>query len=87
MIEKVINYSLKNRRPIDIIYMKGMEITRRRIKVYKIEKDLIKAIDIDKGVIRSFKKEFILSAANTSHFNHSYVKTEISKHKIINNLQ
>lgn len=84
MIDYVINYSLKNRKPIDIIYMKGMEITQRRIKVYKIENDIIKAIDIDKGVIRCFKKEFILSAVHTSHFNYNNAKAQVYKHKTNN---
>lgn len=82
MIDHVINYSLDNRKPIDIIYMKGMEITRRRIRVFKIEKDLIKAIDMEKGVIRSFKRDFILSAMNTVHFNYNSTKNETHRQEI-----
>ncbi|MFA5524742.1 MAG: hypothetical protein WDA24_10335 [Tissierellales bacterium] len=66
MIDHIISYSFDNHKAIDIIYMKGMEITKRRIRVFKIEHKLIKAIDIDKGVIRSFKTDSILSAMYTS---------------------
>lgn len=82
MIDHVINYSLDNRKPIDIIYMKGMEITRRKIRVLKIEKNLIKAIDMEKGVIRSFKRDSILSAMNTVHFNYNVIKNETHRQEI-----
>lgn len=87
MIDHIINYSLENRKPIDIIYMKGMEITKRRIKVLKIEKDLIKAIDIKKGKIRSFKKDFILSAMHTSLNMHQGINARVPKQEAGKNIQ
>lgn len=80
-MEHVINYSLEKRRPIDIIYMKGMEITQRRIRVIKNENNIIKAIDTDRGVIRSFKKDFILSAMHRVTFDYNVMKTEIHNQK------
>lgn len=87
MIDYVINYSLENHRAIDIIYMKGMEITKRRIKVIKIDGDIIKAIDLRKGQIRSFKKSFILSAMNTSSLMRKDMNTIIRKQETDNNIQ
>ncbi|MTI49656.1 hypothetical protein [Sporosalibacterium faouarense] len=62
MIDKQIKYSLERHKLISIIYMKGMEIIQRKIQVLKIEANYIKALDIDKGAIRTFKIENILSA-------------------------
>lgn len=62
MIEKTLMYSLKNHKVISIIYMKGGEFTQRKIQVLKIQEKLIKALDLDKKDIRSFKIENILSA-------------------------
>ncbi|WIV11706.1 hypothetical protein [Proteiniborus sp. MB09-C3] len=87
MIDHVINYSLKNRKPIDIIYMKGMEITKRKIRVFNISGNLIKAVDIDKGVIRSFKRDSILSAMHTVSFNYNDAKIENHKPKTNNIMQ
>lgn len=86
MIDHVINYSLENHRAVDIIYMKGMEITKRRIKVIKIDNDIIKAIDLAKGQIRSFKKDFVLSAMYTSPLMQKDMNTIIRKQEI-NNIQ
>ncbi len=87
MIDHVINYSLQNRKPIDIIYMKGMEITERRIKVIKNENDIIKAIDLKKGQIRNFKKDFILSAMNTSIYNPKVINSRFHRQEADNNIQ
>lgn len=65
MIDTQIKYSLERHRPISIIYIKGMEIIQRRIQVLKIEPKHIKVLDIDKGDIRTFKRENILSAIST----------------------
>ena len=46
--------------------MKGTEITQRKVKVIKMDDDVIKAIDLDKHEIRTFKKENILSAMKLS---------------------
>lgn len=69
MLDYVLNYSLGQHKPIDIIYMKGLEITKRRIKIFKMDDNLVKAIDIEKGAIRTFKKDRILSATNVSYAN------------------
>lgn len=87
MIDHIISYSFDNHKPIDIIYMKGMEITKRRIRVFKIEHKLIKAIDIDKGEIRSFKIDSILSAMHTSSLDYNSMKTENYRYKADNNIQ
>jgi hypothetical protein len=42
--------------------MKETEIAQRRIQVVKIEEDYIKALDMDKNSIRTFKIKNILSA-------------------------
>lgn len=60
--EYVLNYSLSKRCPVAIMYMKDSEITHRNVRVMKMNKDIIKAIDINKNAIRTFKKENILSA-------------------------
>jgi len=62
MAEKTLKYSLQHHKVIGIIYMKGMEITQRRIQVLSIAGDHIKALDLDKQEIRTFKTENILSA-------------------------
>jgi len=45
--------------------MKGLEITQRRIQVLKMDETTINALDIDKGQLRKFKIESILSAIDT----------------------
>lgn len=60
--EHALSYSLTNCRVIAMIYMKGIEITQRKVKVIKMDDDIVKAIDMDKQAIRTFKKENILSA-------------------------
>ncbi|QUH20257.1 LexA family protein [Alkaliphilus sp. B6464] len=37
--------------------MKGLEITQRRIQVLKTDSETIKALDVDKGELRTFKVE------------------------------
>ncbi|SDY77405.1 hypothetical protein SAMN05660462_00862 [Proteiniborus ethanoligenes] len=81
MIDNVINYSLEKHKPIDIIYMKGMDITQRRIKVFKIDNNIIKAIDLEKGAIRNFKKDSILSAMQVKFFNYSDISTRNIKRR------
>jgi len=65
MVNQSLKYSLTNYKVITIMYMKGLEITQRRIQVLKIDDTNIKALDIDKGQIRTFKIENILSAMDT----------------------
>lgn len=62
MIERQLKYSHERHKPISIIYTKGMEIIQRKIQVLKIEHKYIKALDIDKGAMRTFTKDNILSA-------------------------
>jgi len=47
------------------MYMKGLDITQRRIQVLEVDDTNIKALDIDKGKLRTFKIENILSAMDT----------------------
>ncbi len=62
MNDYVIKYSLTNRKPITIMYQKGLDISQREIIVRKIEKDRIMAYCLKKRAIRNFKKDNILSA-------------------------
>jgi len=45
--------------------MKGFKITQRKIQVLKMDDTSINALDIDKGQLRIFKLENILSAIDT----------------------
>jgi predicted DNA-binding transcriptional regulator YafY len=46
--------------------MSGDEITQRRIHIYKVENDYIKAFCYQRGDMRTFRKDKILSAALAS---------------------
>jgi len=78
MLDYVLSYSLGEHKPIDIIYMKGMEITKRRIKVFKMDEEIVKAIDLEKGAIRTFKKSRILSASRINFYNNVKEKNRMS---------
>ncbi|MBU5677602.1 hypothetical protein KQI88_14355 [Alkaliphilus sp. MSJ-5] len=65
MVNQSLKYSLVNHKVITIMYMKGLEITQRRIQVLKMDNEIIKTLDIDKGQLRTFKIENILSAMDT----------------------
>jgi len=73
MINQSLKYSLVNHKVITIMYMKGLEITQRRIQVLKIDDTTIKTIDIDKGQLRTFKIDSILSAMDTKLIDSSEV--------------
>lgn len=64
--ECVLEYALANKCIVTIMYMKDTEITQRKIKIVKMGQDNIKAIDLDKNGMRTFKKTNILSAMNES---------------------
>ncbi len=82
MIQKQLKYSFDRHKPITIIYLKGMEVSKRNIQVLKLEKDYIKAIDLDKRAIRTFKKDNILSAMDIGYgFNHRSLKINNHKHR------
>lgn len=87
MITHIINYSFENHKPIDIIYLKDMEITQRTIKVIKIETNHIKAIDINKGVIRTFKKNSILSAMKSSAISPKDLDFRVKKFQHTNSIK
>ncbi len=65
MVNQSLKYSLINHKIITIMYMKDLKITQRRIQVLKVEDMNIKALDIDKGQLRTFKIGNILSAIDT----------------------
>jgi len=73
MINQSLKYSLVNHKVITIMYMKGLEITQRRIQVLKIDDTTIKTLDIDKGQLRTFKIDSILSAMDTKLIDSSEV--------------
>lgn len=62
MIDHVLNASLEREWIITIMYLKGNEITKRNIKVLKIDKNNINAYCYLRKANRVFKKENILSA-------------------------
>lgn len=62
MVDYWLKYSLYNYKVITIMYIKGLEITQRKIQVLKMDDKNIKALDIDKWEFRTFKIENILSA-------------------------
>lgn len=82
MLESQLKYSFTRNKPITIMYLKGMEVSKRNIQVLKLEKDYIKAIDLDKRAIRTFKKDNILSAMDIEYsFNHRSLKINNHKHR------
>jgi predicted DNA-binding transcriptional regulator YafY len=64
MLEYILNHAKD--KDCDIIYMSGDEITQRRIHIYKVENDYIKAFCYQRGDMRTFRKDKILSAALAS---------------------
>lgn len=62
MSDYVFRYSLDNREKITIMYMKGLNITQRDIKVKRIDEDYIIAYCYSKKAIRRFTKDNILSS-------------------------
>ncbi len=62
MVNDWLRYSLNNYKVITIMYIKGLEITQRKIQVLKMDDEHIKALDIDKWKFRTFKIDNILSA-------------------------
>lgn len=62
MYDYVLRTSLSEHKIIDIIYLKGNEITQRKIKVTKINNNDIEAYCYLRNNIRHFKKENILAA-------------------------
>jgi len=62
VIYYVLNYSLNNKMPINIIYQKGIEISQRQIQVKKIEGEIVHAYCYSRHALRKFKKDHILSA-------------------------
>lgn len=60
----LFRYSLDNKLPIDLIYMRSNgEITQRSVIVLRISVDGILAFDLNKQQVRSFKLANVLSAA------------------------
>lgn len=65
MYDYVLRTSLVEHKVIDIMYLKGMEITQRKIKVLKINDNNIEAYCYLRKSIRHFKKDNILAAMYT----------------------
>lgn len=63
MIDHILEASLENHQVIVIIYQKGNEITKRKIRVIRITDNDVEAYCYLRGQIRHFKKENILSAS------------------------
>lgn len=62
MIDYVLNYSNKNKRPIILIYQKQLEVIQRRIKVTQLSDEMVQGYCYEKKALRSFKMDFILAA-------------------------
>jgi predicted DNA-binding transcriptional regulator YafY len=65
MVDYVLRRALEDHQEITIMYIKGSDITERKIKVKKIDNDNIEAYCYLRHQIRHFKKENILSAMYT----------------------
>ncbi|MDF2985411.1 MAG: hypothetical protein K0R50_921 [Eubacterium sp.] len=63
MVEYFLKASMERNRIINIIYLKGNEITERSIKVFEISNGNVKAFCFLRNQSRIFKMENILSAA------------------------
>jgi predicted DNA-binding transcriptional regulator YafY len=63
MFDHVLKASLEDHRVVSIIYLKGIDITERKIKVLDISEDKVKAYCYLRKETRIFKKDNILSAA------------------------
>ncbi|MEW9096150.1 MAG: hypothetical protein AB2417_13810 [Clostridiaceae bacterium] len=66
MYDYVLRTSLVEHKIIDIMYLRGNEITQRKIKVIKINDNDIEAYCYLRNNIRHFKKENILAAMYTN---------------------
>lgn len=65
MIDYVLKHALEDHQVITIMYMKGEEITKRKIKINKINDNEVEAYCYLRQQIRHFKKQNILSAMYT----------------------
>lgn len=59
----LLKRSMKENVPVEIIYDKGNEISKRMILVYQIEHDYVKAFCYTRNQTRTFRIERILAAA------------------------
>jgi predicted DNA-binding transcriptional regulator YafY len=62
MVDYILKTSLNRQKIITIIYQSKDKITQRKIKVLKIENDVVEAYCYLRHQIRHFKLESILSA-------------------------
>lgn len=59
----LLKHSMKENIPIEIIYDKGNEFSKRIILVFQMEQDYVKAFCYTRNQIRTFRIERILAAA------------------------
>jgi len=69
MIEFVLKNAELSKMPIMIVYQKGSEITLRKIKVKRINNDIIQAYCFKKRGIRNFKRQNVLAAIKVGEIN------------------
>ncbi|SES65348.1 hypothetical protein SAMN05660297_00106 [Natronincola peptidivorans] len=62
MIDYALKYSYNNKRPITLIYQKGLEVSQRRIRVIQVTKEVIQCYCYEKKAARNFKTDNILAA-------------------------
>ncbi len=62
MVDYILKLSLNQHKEIIIVYQTKDKITQRKIKVIKIENNIIEAYCYYRHQIRHFRKENILSA-------------------------
>jgi hypothetical protein len=67
MVDYVLQTSLIQHQDVTIIYLKGTEFTKRRIRVTEIKDDIVEAYCYLRHQQRKFKKDNILSAEKYIH--------------------
>jgi predicted DNA-binding transcriptional regulator YafY len=65
MVDYVLKHALEDHQVVTIMYLRGAEITERKIKISKIKENDIEAYCYLRHQIRHFKKDNILSAMYT----------------------
>ncbi|ALC83394.1 MULTISPECIES: hypothetical protein [Bacillus] len=59
----LLRRSMKENMPVEIIYDKGNEFSKRMINVFEIEQDHVKAFCYTRNQMRTFRTERILAVA------------------------
>ncbi|SNR91277.1 hypothetical protein SAMN05446037_1001378 [Anaerovirgula multivorans] len=79
MIDYVLRYSYKNKKPITLIYQKQLEVSQRRIKVIQLGDKMVQGYCYEKKAIRNFKTDHILAAFIPGLINTTYGKGDCNR--------